>query len=123
MMQLGMELPLLLVLSRIGLRSGFAVQGVKIRCGVEHLIRLESGSGDGLPSLHTFKQQSRPEKLRGLNMVNIPKEADAAVKEGEGHNAKAPVKKVAVPQDLAPGQILVCRCGSELCSCLLIDQR
>jgi hypothetical protein len=41
-------------------------------------------------------------------MVNIPKEADAAVKEGEGHNAKAPVKKVAVPQDLAHGQILVC---------------
>jgi hypothetical protein len=56
-------------------------------------------------------------------MVNIPKEADAAVKEGEGHAAKAPVKKVPVPQDLAPGQILVCRSGFQLCSCLLIDQR
>ena len=42
-------------------------------------------------------------------MGNIPQEANAAVKEGEGHNAKAPVKKVKVTQekDLQPGQILV----------------
>lgn len=40
-------------------------------------------------------------------MSDIPKEADAAVREGEGHDTKAPVKKVAVPQDLSSGQILV----------------
>ena len=40
-------------------------------------------------------------------MVDIPKEADAAVREGKGHDAKAPVKKIEVPQDLASGQILV----------------
>jgi hypothetical protein len=40
-------------------------------------------------------------------MVEIPKEADAAVREGEGHDAKAPVKKVPVDQELGLGQILV----------------
>ncbi len=43
-------------------------------------------------------------------MVNVPKEQDAAVREGSGHDAKAPVKKIEVQQDLAPGQILV-RCS------------
>lgn len=42
-------------------------------------------------------------------MGNLPQEQNAAVKQGEGHDAKAPVKKVKVPQesDLQPGQILV----------------
>ena len=42
-------------------------------------------------------------------MGNLPQEANAAVKQGDGHDAKAPVKKVKVLQeaDLEPGQILV----------------
>ncbi len=41
-------------------------------------------------------------------MGSIPKEAPGSVKEGEGHDAKAPVKNVKVTQeaDLKPGQIL-----------------
>ena len=39
-------------------------------------------------------------------MGNLPKEQDAAVKKGEGHDAKAPVQKVPVPEP-GPGQILV----------------
>ena len=41
-------------------------------------------------------------------MPSLPKEQDAAVRVGEGHDAKAPVKKVPVPQesDLKPGEIL-----------------
>ena len=39
-------------------------------------------------------------------MGNLPKEQSAAVKEGEGHDAKAPVKSVPV-QEPGPGQILV----------------
>ena len=42
-------------------------------------------------------------------MGNLPKEQQAAVKEGEGHDAKAPVKTVEVPQEPGPGQILVSR--------------
>ncbi|KAK5168910.1 uncharacterized protein LTR77_006219 [Saxophila tyrrhenica] len=49
-------------------------------------------------------------------MVNIPKEQEAAVREGEGHDAKAPVKTVPVEQDLAPGQILVKINWSGLCA-------
>jgi alcohol dehydrogenase, propanol-preferring len=39
-------------------------------------------------------------------MGNLPKEQNAAVKSGEGHDAKAPVKSVPV-QEPGPGQILV----------------
>lgn len=39
-------------------------------------------------------------------MGNLPKEQNAAVKKGEGKDAKAPVQKVAVPEP-GPGQILV----------------
>ncbi|KAJ4668395.1 hypothetical protein HRR95_007665 [Exophiala dermatitidis] len=38
--------------------------------------------------------------------VDIPKVQKAAVKDGSGDNAKAPVKEVEVPQP-GPGQILV----------------
>ena len=40
-------------------------------------------------------------------MGNLPKEQQAAVKQGDGHDAKAPVKTVEVPQEPGPGQILV----------------
>ncbi|EMC95727.1 hypothetical protein BAUCODRAFT_71132 [Baudoinia panamericana UAMH 10762] len=39
-------------------------------------------------------------------MGNIPKEQSAAVKQGEGHDATAPVQKIAVPEP-GPGQIMV----------------
>lgn len=39
-------------------------------------------------------------------MGNLPKEQDAAVKQGEGKDSKAPVQKVPVPEP-GPGQILV----------------
>lgn len=39
-------------------------------------------------------------------MGNLPKEQNAAVKQGEGHDATAPVQKVEVPEP-GPGQILV----------------
>jgi hypothetical protein len=39
-------------------------------------------------------------------MGNLPKEQRAAVKQGEGRDAKAPVQKVPVPEP-GPGQILV----------------
>ena len=40
---------------------------------------------------------------------NLPQEQSAAVKQGSGHDAKAPVKTVPVPQesDLGPNEILV----------------
>lgn len=37
----------------------------------------------------------------------LPQEQTAAVKSGEGHDAKAPVKTIAVPQQPGPGQILL----------------
>ena len=41
-------------------------------------------------------------------MSNVPQEAPAAVRQGDGHEAKAPVKNVKVTQEaeLKPGQIL-----------------
>ncbi|KAK5130970.1 hypothetical protein LTR08_001526 [Meristemomyces frigidus] len=39
--------------------------------------------------------------------MTLPKEQYAAVKQGEGHDATAPVKRVPVPQEPGPGQILV----------------
>ena len=42
-------------------------------------------------------------------MGNIPKEQQAAVRQGDGESAKAPLKTVPVPQeaDLGPNDILV----------------
>lgn len=40
-------------------------------------------------------------------MGNLPKEQRAAVKQGDGHDATAPVKNVPVEQEPGPGQILV----------------
>jgi len=42
-------------------------------------------------------------------MGNLPQEQNASVKSGDGHDAKAPVKKIPVTQeaDLQDGQILV----------------
>ena len=40
-------------------------------------------------------------------MGNIPQEQQAAVRQGSGHDATAPVKTVPVPQEPGPGQILV----------------
>jgi len=39
--------------------------------------------------------------------MGLPSEQNAAVKTGSGHDAKAPVKRIAVPQEPGPGQILV----------------
>ena len=38
-------------------------------------------------------------------MANIPQEQNAAVRQGSGHDATAPVQKIAVPE-VGPGQIL-----------------
>lgn len=40
-------------------------------------------------------------------MGNLPQEQRAAVKQGSGNDATAPVKNVPVPQEPAPGEILV----------------
>ena len=39
--------------------------------------------------------------------MGLPTEQNAAVKSGSGHDAKAPVQRVPVPQQPGPGQILV----------------
>jgi propanol-preferring alcohol dehydrogenase len=35
--------------------------------------------------------------------MGLPSEQNAAVKTGSGHDAKAPVKRIAVPQEPGPG--------------------
>jgi len=49
-------------------------------------------------------------------MVNLPQEQNAAVRQGNGHDATAPVKKVEVPQEPGPGQILCKINWSGLCA-------
>lgn len=39
--------------------------------------------------------------------MGLPQEQSAAVKQGSGHDATAPVKRIPVPQEPGPGQILV----------------
>lgn len=48
--------------------------------------------------------------------MGLPQEQNAAVKQGEGHDATAPVQKVPVPQEPGPGQILVRINWSGLCA-------
>lgn len=49
-------------------------------------------------------------------MTVLPQEQRAAVKEGSGHESTAPVKRVPVPEEPGPGQILVKINWSGLCA-------
>lgn len=54
--------------------------------------------------------------VRKHTKMGLPKEQNASVKQGKGHEATAPVQKVPVPQEPGPGQILVKINWSGLCA-------